>query len=453
LIHFYKRDMTTSDERRGTEKEGKKEKKKNTFYSKIVIRRLPWSMTEEEFRNCVDPLPEHDYLRFVKADYSFEKDAATRVYINFTNQEDIFIFKERFDGYVFVDAKGNEHSAVVEFAPNQKVPAAARDNRRKDLKLNTIDQDLEYIKFLELLEGPQESGMPTVEQVLEEIESKEREIKAGRGLDKQQTPLLQFMKDKKDEKVKKREDVRESRRRRDDDRKKRHDEERQRRRELKEKEIRDRERRDKDKDKDEKEKDKDHKERDKEYKEKDYKEKEYKEKEYKGKDYKEKDYKEKDYKEKEYKEKEYKGKEYKNKEYKDKEYKDKDKEYKEKSETGRRDKREETKDGISEDKERKFRDKRELEREKKREREEREKERFRKREEERQKKDVTRNGKDSSKNESKKLTILPRQRKLLLLWKKMSHQQSQRSRRPNLSDIPTGGRRNDSKKNGRNLKN
>ena len=34
---------------------------------------------------------------------------------------------------------------------------------------------------------------------------------AGRGLDKQQTPLLQFMKDKKDEKVKKREDVRESR--------------------------------------------------------------------------------------------------------------------------------------------------------------------------------------------------------------------------------------------------
>ena len=29
--------MTTSDERRGTEKEGKKEKKKNTFYSKVVL--------------------------------------------------------------------------------------------------------------------------------------------------------------------------------------------------------------------------------------------------------------------------------------------------------------------------------------------------------------------------------------------------------------------------------
>ena len=42
-----------------------------------------------------------------------------------------------------------------------------------------------------------------MEQVLEEIEHKEREAKAGRGRDNQMTPLLQFMKDKKDEKMKK----------------------------------------------------------------------------------------------------------------------------------------------------------------------------------------------------------------------------------------------------------
>ena len=97
-------------------------------------------MTETEFLNCIDPVPEHNYFRsllsllvlllsllsllslcllslltflfyfkcsrFVKADYSFEQDAATRAYINFVNPDDIFVFQERFDGYVFVDKKG-----------------------------------------------------------------------------------------------------------------------------------------------------------------------------------------------------------------------------------------------------------------------------------------------------------------------------------------------------------
>merc|ERR1711872_215125 len=231
------------------ENDKKKEKKKSSFNSKIVIRRLPWSMTEAEFKNCVDPLPEHDYFRFVKADYSFENDAATRVYINFIHQEDIFNFQDRFDGYVFVDSKGNEHTAVVEFAPNQKVPSS-KESKRKDPKLDSLDQDPEYQKFLELLQGPQEAVMPTIEQVLEEIEAKEREIKAGRGLDNQTTPLLQFMKEKKDEKIKKREDQREARRKRDEDRKKRHEEERARRKELKEKEIREKRDREKAPDRD-----------------------------------------------------------------------------------------------------------------------------------------------------------------------------------------------------------
>lgn len=53
-----------------------------------------------------------------------------------------------------------------------------------------------------------QSSMPTIEQVLEEIEAREREMRSGV---KQTTPLLQYMKDKKDEKIKKREDQRESR--------------------------------------------------------------------------------------------------------------------------------------------------------------------------------------------------------------------------------------------------
>ena len=46
-----------------------------------------------------------------------------------------------------------------------------------------------------------------MEQTLEEIEHREREARAGRGLENQITPLLQFFKDKKEEKMKKREEL------------------------------------------------------------------------------------------------------------------------------------------------------------------------------------------------------------------------------------------------------
>ena len=50
---------------------------------------------------------------------------------------------------------GNEHVAVVEFAPNQKVPSG-KENRRKDPKLNSLEQDPEYVRFLEQIQDPQE---------------------------------------------------------------------------------------------------------------------------------------------------------------------------------------------------------------------------------------------------------------------------------------------------------
>ena len=47
---------------------------------------------------------------------------------------------------------GNEHMAVVEFAPNQKV-VNRKEGKRKDPKLNTLDEDPEFKKFLESLES------------------------------------------------------------------------------------------------------------------------------------------------------------------------------------------------------------------------------------------------------------------------------------------------------------
>ena len=66
--------------------------------------------------------------RFAKADFSLDQDAFCAAYINFLNQEDVYLFQERFDGYVFVDNKGNEYVAMVEFAPNQKIAAVKEKN-------------------------------------------------------------------------------------------------------------------------------------------------------------------------------------------------------------------------------------------------------------------------------------------------------------------------------------
>merc|ERR1712142_532931 len=210
----------------------KEKKEKSIPQTKIVVRCLPPSMTEEEFLDQISPLPDNDYIRYHKADFSLDQYAYCRAYINFINQEDIFIFQEKFDGYVFVDAKGNEYIAVVEFAPYQKI-GMQKDGKRKDPKINSIEQDPEYVKFLESLEKGHEGTGNTVETVLEEIEHREREAKAGRGPENQLTPLLQFLKEKKDEKIKKREEMKDLRKKKEEERKKAREEERQKRRELK----------------------------------------------------------------------------------------------------------------------------------------------------------------------------------------------------------------------------
>ena len=63
----------------------------------------------------------------------------------------------------------------MEFAPNQKIPKKSRS--RKDAKSGTIDQDPDFIKFLEVLHNPTKSTR-TIQQCLEDIDAKEKEQKS-----------------------------------------------------------------------------------------------------------------------------------------------------------------------------------------------------------------------------------------------------------------------------------
>ncbi|KAI4892876.1 hypothetical protein NFI96_012621 [Prochilodus magdalenae] len=209
-----------------SEKVEKANKEKKEAMTKIVIRRLPPSLTKEELEEQLQPLPEVDYLEFFSSDtrgddlkvlfcYSLYPHLFARAYLNFKNQEDIVLFRDRFDGYVFIDNRGQEYPAIVEFAPFQKV--AKKRSKKKDAKTGTIEEDVDYKKFLEIYNGDDEKLSSTPETLLEEIEAKTKELFA-----KKTTPLLDFLKNKQ----RLREEKKEERRRRELERKRLRDEER-----------------------------------------------------------------------------------------------------------------------------------------------------------------------------------------------------------------------------------
>ncbi|XP_056295307.1 regulator of nonsense transcripts 3B [Pseudoliparis swirei] len=192
-----------------------KSRERKEAMTKIVIRRLPPSLTREELEEQLQPLPEVDYFEFFSNDASLFPHLFARAYINFKNQEDIVLFRDRFDGYVFIDSKGQEYPAIVEFAPFQKT--AKKKMKRKDAKCGTIDEDPDYKKFLEFYNGDDDKLASTPETLLEEIEAKSKELVA-----KKTTPLLDFLKNKQ----RIREEKKEERRRRELERKRVRDEER-----------------------------------------------------------------------------------------------------------------------------------------------------------------------------------------------------------------------------------
>ncbi|KAF7665890.1 hypothetical protein LDENG_00129990 [Lucifuga dentata] len=192
-----------------------KSKEKKEAMTKVVIRRLPPSLTKEELEEQLQPLPEVDYLEFFSSDTSLYPHLFARAYINFKNEEDIVLFRDRFDGYVFIDNKGQEYPAIVEFAPFQKT--AKKRSKKKDAKSGTIMEDPDYKKFLEYYNGDEEKLTSTPETLLEEIEAKSKEL-----VGKKTTPLLDFLKNKQ----RIREEKKEERRRRELERKRVRDEER-----------------------------------------------------------------------------------------------------------------------------------------------------------------------------------------------------------------------------------
>ncbi|KFD49884.1 hypothetical protein M513_09213 [Trichuris suis] len=136
---------------------------------RVVIRRLPANLTEEEFVQMVSPLPPHRDFKFVPADGDCHSFA--RVYLTFNDIEDMIAFRDIFNGHVFVDSKGMESMALIELAPNQLIFSG----KEEDGPLcNTIEKDPDYIAFVDRLSKVEVTANPTVDSILEEIDAREK---------------------------------------------------------------------------------------------------------------------------------------------------------------------------------------------------------------------------------------------------------------------------------------
>ncbi|GBP28167.1 Regulator of nonsense transcripts 3A [Eumeta japonica] len=187
-----------------TNKTKEKKTRAHRPFTKIILRRLPPTMTEEGFLEQVSPIPEHDYFYFSKPDSSLGTASYSRAYINFVNVDDIYLFRDKFDGYVFVDEKGVEYVGIVEYAPFQRIP---KKKKKRDPKIGTIESDPIYQEFVESLKEQDNDTQPKLEYSYPVNDANEKKVVS--------TPLLEFLAARKTDKR-----SRDERRRRENDKRK-----------------------------------------------------------------------------------------------------------------------------------------------------------------------------------------------------------------------------------------
>ena len=187
---------------------------------KIIIRRLPPGLGEAEFYAClgeqwrtgqekvdwasykpgsISKELNRDFLSCLRLLISVNSPAKpsrpARAYLHLTKQEYLSELTELVHDTQFTDAKGSGSDPVllgpptVEFAPYGRIP---NGRMRKDARQGTIDQDPEFIDFLESLTNP--TTKPTATESGSDSEVKKIEVTI--------TPLIQYLRDKKANKSK-----------------------------------------------------------------------------------------------------------------------------------------------------------------------------------------------------------------------------------------------------------
>ncbi|KAH7727854.1 Regulator of nonsense transcripts 3A [Aphelenchoides avenae] len=174
-----------------------KKKKDERVPIKLVLRRLPYTITEEELREQLAPIPPHEAFWFCEADSELLPFSFARAYIALLEEDDAVSFRDRFNGYVFLDKQGNESMAICEMAPNQALPKRHQEDALKCDKR----AEVEYLKFIEEYNNLKVQKVTNFDELIREAEERERQLKQGIVKD---TPLTDFLMKQAMEKERKR---------------------------------------------------------------------------------------------------------------------------------------------------------------------------------------------------------------------------------------------------------
>ncbi|KAJ1400086.1 UPF3 domain [Sesbania bispinosa] len=160
--------------------------------TKVVIRHLPPSLTQSDLLQHIDNhfASRYNWFAFRPGNISHKHQRYSRAYLDFKSPDDVLEFAEFFDGHVFVNEKGTQHKALVEYAPSQRVP---KPGTKKDGREGTIYKDPDYLEFLKLIAKPHEH-LPSAEIQLERKEAEQA------GVNKETpiiTPLMEYVRQKR----------------------------------------------------------------------------------------------------------------------------------------------------------------------------------------------------------------------------------------------------------------
>ncbi|PIC28351.1 hypothetical protein B9Z55_020303 [Caenorhabditis nigoni] len=171
------------------------EKRESPDQVKVALRRLPKYMTEKEVLEQISPLPEEVIdTYFLPANLAFDHAAYATLILLFSEYCDSMMdFERRFDGYIFVDSRGNDSAAVVEASVNQSFAKCDRARIKEDSRVGAILTDSYYLEFCKKLEEEKSIPIMTLEQQIRKLNQPE-DIRTQ--IDHLETPLVKFFLEK-----------------------------------------------------------------------------------------------------------------------------------------------------------------------------------------------------------------------------------------------------------------
>lgn len=157
-----------------------------------MIRRLPPSLSQNDLLALFHDRfnDRYSWFCFRSGKSSYKHQRYSRAYVELKKPEDVFEFAELLNGHVFVNEKGAQFKAIVEYAPSQRVPKPCS---RKDSREGTIFKDPDYLEFLKVIAKPFEN-LPSAEI---QLERKEAELSGAPKETLVITPLMEYVRQKR----------------------------------------------------------------------------------------------------------------------------------------------------------------------------------------------------------------------------------------------------------------